>query len=72
MEGSLKKLLDTESATGQNGEQNFWSGSSILLFRFPKIQKDYSYYQQIKIPLDTSLTSPFMITYREKTKEESK
>lgn len=40
MEGSLKKLLDTESATGQNGEQNFWSGSSILLFRFPKIQKD--------------------------------
>ena len=42
MEGSLKKLLDTESTTGQNGEQNFWSGSSILLFRFSKIRKDYS------------------------------
>ena len=43
MEGSLKKLLDTESTTGQNGEQNFWSGSSILLFRFSKIRKDYRY-----------------------------
>lgn len=32
-----------ESATGQNGEQNFWSGSSILLFRFSKIRKDYRY-----------------------------
>lgn len=43
MEGSLKKLLDTESTTGQNGEQNFWSESSILLFRFSKIRKDYRY-----------------------------
>ena len=59
MEGSLKKLLDTESTTGQNGEQNFWSGSSILLFRFPKIQKDYSYYiSKLKFLLTLPLRHP--------------
>lgn len=59
MEGSLKKLLDTESATNQNGEQNFWSGSSILLFRFPKIQKDYSYYtSKLKFLLTLPLRHP--------------
>ena len=29
----------SESATVQNGEQNFWSGSFILLFRFSHIHQ---------------------------------
>ena len=44
--------------------------TSIFLYVFMNTR--YISVMQLKFFLDTSLTSPFMITYREKTKEESK